>query len=61
MLRCSRAVVSVVCATTTLAACARTGPPESLPPSAYAEDFDAAWAFIGDTYAYFDPQMADWE
>ena len=59
-MRCSRALLSVVCATT-LVGCARTGPPEPLPPRAYAEDFDAAWAFIRDTYAYFDPRIADWE
>ena len=36
-------------------------PPEGLPPDAYAEDFDAAWAFIRDTYAYFDHEVVDWE
>ena len=35
------------------AGCGET-PPDPLPPSAYTEDFDAAWTFIRDTYAYFD-------
>ena len=37
------------------------GPPERLPPEAYAEDFDAAWAFVRDSYAYFDHETVDWE
>ena len=37
------------------------GPPDRLSSHAYAEDFDAAWTFIRDTYAYFDPHAVDWE
>lgn len=56
--------VSAVCAIGVAAGCDPAqppGPPEELPPSAYAADFDAAWAFIRDTYAYFDPEAVDWE
>ena len=56
--------MSAVCATGVLAGCDRPGPQgpqERLHPDAYAEDFDAAWTFIRDTYAYFDPEAVDWE
>ena len=39
----------------------RPDPSRPLPPSAYTEDFDAAWTFIRDTYAYFDHKTVDWE
>lgn len=47
-------------ATGVLGGCDRAAP-ERLPPDAYAEDFDAAWTFIRDTYVYFDPEAVDWE
>ncbi|MDE0218752.1 MAG: S41 family peptidase [Spirochaetaceae bacterium] len=52
-----------VCAMAIFSGCDRDprGPPESLPPSAYTEDLDAAWTFIRDTYAYFDQTAVDWE
>ena len=56
--------MSALCATGVLAGCERAGsqgPADRLPPDAYAEDFDAAWTFIRDTYAYFDPEAVDWE
>lgn len=31
-----------------------------LPSSDYVEDFDSAWSFIGDTYAYLDEKAVDW-
>ena len=34
--------------------------PAALPPSAYLEDFDSAWTFIGDTYAYLEEKAVDW-
>ena len=56
--------MSAVCATGVFAGCGWAGserPTERLPASAYTEDFDAAWAFIRDTYAYFDHEVVDWE
>ena len=53
-----------VCVTGVVAGCDQAQPPgpsERLPPSAYIQDFDAAWAFIRDTYAYFDHEAVDWE
>ena len=47
-------------ATGVLGGCDRAAS-ERLPPDAYAEDFDAAWTFIRDTYVYFDPEAVDWE
>ena len=35
--------------------------PAALPPSAYVEDFDSAWTFIRDTYAYLEEKAVDWE
>ena len=29
--------------------------------SDYVEDFDSAWTFIGDTYAYLDDKAVDWD
>ena len=49
------------CATAALA-CAvscQSGPAVSSPP-AYFEDFDSAWSFIRDHYAYFDEKSVDW-
>ena len=37
------------------------GSSDRLSAHAYAEDFDAAWSFIRDTYAYFDREAVDWE
>ena len=34
--------------------------PAALPPSAYLEDFDSAWTFIRDTYAYREEKAVDW-
>lgn len=56
--------MSAVCATGVFAGCDWAGserPTERLPASAYTEDFDAAWTFIRDTYAYFDHEVVDWE
>ena len=56
--------MSAVCVTGVVAGCDGAQPPGSpagLPPDAYAEDFDAAWAFVRDTYAYFDHEAVDWE
>ena len=36
-------------------------PPAALPPSAYLDDFDSAWTFIRDNYAYFEEKSVDWE
>ena len=36
-------------------------PPAALPPFAYLDDFDSAWTFIRDNYAYFDEKSVDWE
>ena len=35
--------------------------PAALPPSAYVEDFDSAWTFIRDTYAYLEEKAVNWE
>lgn len=43
------------------AAVASRQPPAALPPSAYLDDFDSAWTFIRDNYAYFDEKSVDWE
>lgn len=34
---------------------------DSLSTAAYQEDFDAAWTFIRDNYAYFDQKQTDWK
>ncbi len=34
---------------------------KSLAAAEYLEDFDAAWTFIRDSYAYFDRKQTDWE
>ncbi len=34
---------------------------DSVSAAAYLEDFDAAWTFIRDTYAYFDQKQTDWD
>ncbi len=44
------------CAVTAQAASAN-----SLSAAAYLEDFDAAWTFVRDNYAYFDAKQTDWE
>ena len=31
-----------------------------MPAAAYLEDFDSAWSFIRDTYAYFHEKDVDW-
>ena len=36
-------------------------PAAASPPSAYLDDFDSAWTFIRDNYAYFDEKSVDWE
>ena len=56
-------LMATVCATAIYSGCDRDpqAPPERLPPSAYTEDFDAAWTFIRDTYVYFDQTAVDWE
>ena len=57
-------LVAAVCATGVFAGCGWAGSErltERLPASAYTEDFDAAWTFIRDTYAYFDHEVVDWE
>ena len=51
-------LVSAVCATGALGGGDRT---EGRAVDAYAEDFDAAWTFIRDTYAYFHADAVDWE
>lgn len=55
--------MATVSATATFSGCDRgpRAPTEPLPPSAHAEDFDAAWTFIRDAYAYFDQTAVDWE
>ena len=35
--------------------------PAALSSSDYVEDFDSAWTFIGDTYAYLDEKAVDWD
>ena len=57
-------LVSALCTAGAVAGCAQNVPqgPSDRPPShAYVEDFDAAWSFIRDTYAYFDHEAVDWE
>ena len=60
-----RAGVSAVLAACMTAAISCSAPsqqqPAALPPSAYLEDFDSAWTFIRDTYAYFEEKVVDWE
>ena len=34
--------------------------PAALPAAAYVEDFDSAWTFIRDTYAYLEEKAVDW-
>ena len=52
----------VAWATVTVAgAVASRQPPAALPPSAYLDDFDSAWTFIRDNYAYFDEKSVGWE
>ena len=36
-------------------------PAVALQPSTFVEDFDEAWTFILDTYAYIDEKAVDWE
>lgn len=36
-------------------------PPAALPQSAYLDDFDSAWTFIRDNYAYLEEKSVDWE
>ena len=40
---------------------AQASPAQSLAAAAYLEDFDAAWMFIRENYAYFDKKQTDWE
>lgn len=40
---------------------AQTARAGELSAAAYLEDFDAAWTFVRDTYAYFDQKQTDWE
>ena len=57
-------LVSALCTAGAVTGCTQNmppGPPDRLPSHAYAEDFDAAWTFIRDTYAYFDHEAVDWE
>ena len=57
-------LVSALCTLGAVAGCVQIvpkEPPNQLSSHAYAEDFDAAWTFIRDTYAYFDPHAVDWE
>lgn len=32
-----------------------------LSTAGYVEDFEAAWAFVHDNYAYFDHKQTDWD
>lgn len=34
---------------------------DTLPAAAYLEDFDAAWRFVRDNYAYFHLKQTDWD
>lgn len=43
------------------AAVAQAAPADSLSAAAYLADFDAAWMFVRDNYAYFDQKQTDWE
>lgn len=55
-------VVLAAWATVALAgAVAGRQPPGASPPSAYLDDFDSAWTFIRDNYAYFEEKSVDWE
>ena len=40
---------------------APTSPADSLSPAAYLEDFEAAWTFVRDNYAYPDRKKTDWD
>ena len=55
------AVLSACAAVAMPGAVAGRQPPAALPPSAYLDDFDSAWAFIRDNYAYFEEKSVDWE
>lgn len=39
----------------------QTARADVLATTAYLEDFDAAWVFVRDTYAYFDQKQTDWD
>ena len=59
-------VLSVLAACMTIDAAMPAGAPAqprpgALSPSAYLEDFDSAWTFIRDNYAYLDEKAVDWE
>jgi C-terminal processing protease CtpA/Prc len=59
-------LVTCVVATGTIfpgagAGAAQTARADSIPAAAYLEDFDFAWTFVRDTYAYFDRKQTDWE
>ena len=57
-------VLAVLAAWATVAlpgAVASRQPPAALPPSAHLDDFDSAWTFIRDNYAYFEEKSVDWE
>jgi len=60
-----RASVLLMLAAGLLAALAGAVPcqaqPAVLSSSDYVEDFDSAWTFIGDTYAYLDEKAVDWD
>ena len=40
---------------------AQTAPGGRLSTAAYIDDFDAAWTFVRDRYAYFDQKNTDWD
>ncbi len=52
-----------IAASTVFPSAVRTQAPfsESVAAAEYLEDFDAAWTFIRDSYAYFDRKQTDWE
>ena len=55
------AVLSACAAVAMPGAVAGRQPPAASPPSAYLDDFDSAWTFIRDNYAYFEEKSVDWE